>query len=117
MVTSLFSSREKARLERTITDTFAEHGLVVFDYAFAIRPNEVSESVRDIWGGYQLSFKVTTPENQAKASGNLAAYAAVRQPGVAPHPPAPNPPHIHPMLSRRRLSRVVSLSEAAGLLQ
>src|SRR3954470_23044094 len=30
--------------------------------------------------------------------------------------PAPNPPHIHPTLSRQRLSKVVSLSEAAGLL-
>jgi predicted nucleotidyltransferase component of viral defense system len=64
-------ARVKVRLERTITDTFAEHGLVVFDYDFAIRPSEVSESVKDIWGGYQLSFKVTSPENQAKASGNM----------------------------------------------
>ncbi len=59
------------RLERAITSTFAENGLHVFDYTFLEVPSMVSEDVKDIWGGYQLSFKLATPENLAKASGDL----------------------------------------------
>lgn len=58
------------RLERTITSTFAENGLQVFDYVFLEVPSKVSEDVKDIWGGYQLSFKLATPENVAKAGGD-----------------------------------------------
>jgi hypothetical protein len=60
-----------ARLERAITNTFSENGLHVFDYTFLKVPSTVSEDVKDIWGGYQLSFKLATPENLAKASGDL----------------------------------------------
>jgi hypothetical protein len=61
----------KLRLERTISNTFGEHGLVVFDYSFVVKPAEVSAEVRDIWGGYQFSFKLATPESVAKASGDM----------------------------------------------
>lgn len=61
----------KPRLQRTIVDTFSENGLVVFDYLFTVRPSEVSDDVKHIWGGYNVSFKLTTPADVARAKGDL----------------------------------------------
>ncbi len=61
----------KPRLERTIVNTFSEYGLVVFDYLFTVRPSEVSDDVKDIWGGYNIAFKLATPADVAKANGDL----------------------------------------------
>ncbi len=61
----------KARLQRTLYDTFSANGLVVFDYKFVIQPKQVSDDVKDIWGGYAISFKLATPEAVAVAQGNL----------------------------------------------
>ncbi len=63
----------KTRLQRTIVDTFSGNGLVVFDYLFKVVPREVSDDVKNIWGGYNVSFKLATPENVAKANGDHQA--------------------------------------------
>ncbi len=60
----------QGRIQRTINDTFSENGLVVFDFHFSPQPREISDDVKDIWGGYKVSFKLSTPENVARANGD-----------------------------------------------
>ena len=59
------------RIERTLTRTFEENGLIVFDYKFVQRPVVISEAVKDFWGGYNVEFKLTTVTNYLAARGNM----------------------------------------------
>ena len=60
----------KSRIEKTITNTFAENGLLVFDYKFASKPSKISEQLKDFWGGYNIEFKITTREQFEKLKGD-----------------------------------------------
>ncbi len=60
-----------ARIEKTLTKTFLEKGAVVFDYKFVVKPSVIRDEVKDFWGGYNISFKLTTPEQVRSAAGDL----------------------------------------------
>lgn len=59
------------RIERTLIKTFLEQKFVVFDYKFSVKPSVANEQVKDFWGGYNVSFKLATPEAVRGAAGNL----------------------------------------------
>lgn len=61
----------KARIENTLAKTFLEQGAVVFDYKFAVKPSLISAEVKDFWGGYNISFKLTTAQQVREAGDNL----------------------------------------------
>lgn len=48
----------KQKLERALTETFREHGYVIFDVNLEPRPMQLDEDKIDFWGGYQLEFKI-----------------------------------------------------------
>ena len=62
----------KARIEKTLAKTFLEHGAVVIDYRFVLRPSVIRDEVKNFWGGYNASFKLTTPQLLREAKGDLA---------------------------------------------
>lgn len=46
------------RITRALASTFQLEGLQVFDVRFHRRPKEISEDVKDFWGGYGVEFKL-----------------------------------------------------------
>ena len=48
----------KARIERTLVQTYAENGFVVIDYQFFVKPAVARPQTADFWGGYLVEFKV-----------------------------------------------------------
>jgi len=59
------------RIERTLSKTFSEYGVIVFDYKFALKPSVMRDEFKDFWGGYNVSFKITTPEYVKEAVENM----------------------------------------------
>jgi predicted nucleotidyltransferase component of viral defense system len=60
----------KGRIEKTITQTFAENGIIVIDFKFSSKPSKIGEALKDFWGGYNIEFKLVTPEQLAKVKGD-----------------------------------------------
>lgn len=48
----------KKRIFETLNQTFKEHGYVLLDYKFLIKPKQPNESTHDFWGGYKVTFKL-----------------------------------------------------------
>ena len=46
------------RIFETLNQTFREHGYIVLDYKFLIKPKEANEETHDFWGGYKVTFKL-----------------------------------------------------------
>src|SRR5687767_6083462 len=55
-----FSHPDEVRhhLLQCLGPVFQEAGFIVFDVQVAEKPDEVSEDIRDFWGGYQAFFKI-----------------------------------------------------------
>jgi predicted nucleotidyltransferase component of viral defense system len=58
------------RIKKTLSQTFSENGLVVIDFKFASKPSSIGAALKDFWGGYNIEFKLITPEQLAKATGD-----------------------------------------------
>jgi predicted nucleotidyltransferase component of viral defense system len=43
------------RIEKTLTDTFSSHNILVFDYIFSKKPKKTEQ---EWWGGYHAEFKL-----------------------------------------------------------
>lgn len=52
----------RAKIERALQATFAEHGYAVFDVALREEPKHITENMRQFWGGYRVDFKVIQQE-------------------------------------------------------
>ncbi len=50
--------RLKSRLLNTLETTFAEDNYVVFDFIFEVVPPNLSDDMKDFWGGYRAMFKI-----------------------------------------------------------
>lgn len=61
----------RKRIERTLTQTFAEHDLIVLDYRFVSKPKNIKEEIADFWGGYQVTFKVVEKEKYNEKKGDI----------------------------------------------
>ncbi|QDV73059.1 nucleotidyl transferase AbiEii/AbiGii toxin family protein [Botrimarina mediterranea] len=61
----------KAKVEKALSDSLAEIGLVVFDYQFCEKPARISDDLKSFWGGYQCEFKLIDPQAFEDANGNL----------------------------------------------
>lgn len=75
----------KARIERTLVQTYKENGYVVIDYHFFVRPSVARPQTADFWGGYLVEFKVM----EQRAFDALPANApldAQRRRTIALHP-------------------------------
>lgn len=46
------------RVETALIETFEEEGFLVHDVKFMRRPRNMSDKVKDFWGGYMIEFKV-----------------------------------------------------------
>lgn len=46
------------RVERTLKNTFRQHGYEVFDVKMKEKPSEISEEIASFWGGYIIEFKL-----------------------------------------------------------
>jgi predicted nucleotidyltransferase component of viral defense system len=60
-----------ARIHKTISKTFHEKGLQVFDFKVAAKPFAIGEELKPFWGGYHIQFKVTGEENYRKAGTDI----------------------------------------------
>lgn len=62
------------RLDRTLQATFQPHGLVPFDLKVDHKPpREVSEDLKDFWGGYLATFKLITSDSFERHRGDVEA--------------------------------------------
>ncbi|MBI1899897.1 MAG: nucleotidyl transferase AbiEii/AbiGii toxin family protein [Planctomycetia bacterium] len=52
----------KERVERVLQSSFREIGLEAFDVKLLRVPEEITDNLRDFWGGYQIDFKVIERE-------------------------------------------------------
>jgi hypothetical protein len=59
------------RISRCLVRAFQEHNLVAFDIDLVERPPELTDDMRDFWGGYLVVFKVTTPEEFGKYASDM----------------------------------------------
>jgi hypothetical protein len=63
----------RAKVERVLLATFADHDLVAFDIRVTNRPPQLSDDVRDFWGGYRVEFKLIDRKGFKQFAGNLEA--------------------------------------------
>lgn len=63
----------KMRIEKTLVNTFREHGYVVIDYKFIRKPKNRNEATAEFWGGYLVTFKVLGHEEYGKLKDNIDA--------------------------------------------
>lgn len=61
----------RIRVERTLTNTFRAHSYEVFDVKVVEKPNQISEDMRDFWGGYGAEFKLITAGLHQKCAGDI----------------------------------------------
>ena len=69
MESGLTTEQEKEieeKIKITLETTFNENGFFVHDFKFEKRPMNLSEEVKDFWGGYQVLFKVISIEKAEK---------------------------------------------------
>jgi len=59
------------RFKNTLKETFAMEDLSVFDIKFIEKPAEISDDMKEFWGGYSLTFKVTSKELADKHGDNI----------------------------------------------
>ncbi len=76
-----------ASLKSSLVDTFAAHGYELFDFRSRIKPSQISEEVKDFWGGYEVTFKVIAIEDSIRLGTDLEAKrrkAIVLRPNNSP---------------------------------
>lgn len=52
----------RSRVERALTNTFRQNGYEVFDVKMIEKPTQISEDMKDFWGGYGVEFKLITSD-------------------------------------------------------
>ena len=77
------------RIQKTLVQTFGEHGFVLIDYNFINRPKT---STIEFWSGYQVTFKVLdqkTFDANKDNIGNQRKLAIPVKPGRSSTGPSP----------------------------
>jgi predicted nucleotidyltransferase component of viral defense system len=59
------------RIKEALEKTFNEAGYKVFDYNFKERPENLTDDMRDFWGGYEINFKIIDKEMYNKIQGDI----------------------------------------------
>jgi hypothetical protein len=62
------------RVRATLTRSFDELGLSAFDVTLTPRPPEVTEDMRDFWGGYLVHFKLIEQKKQRLLDDDLTQW-------------------------------------------
>lgn len=62
----------RARVEKVLKEQFVEHDYAVFDVTISERPPEISEDMKEFWGGYKIEFKVIDEDSYERYQSNLA---------------------------------------------
>lgn len=71
----------KDRMEKLITETFAQENLHVFDYQFQARPKKRKKTTEDFWGGYNVTFKFIE-EEKWKSLGDDPDISTLRREAI-----------------------------------
>jgi hypothetical protein len=50
----------RARIEKLLTETFADGDFHLFDFEMIEKPKAISEDMKHFWGGYEVVFKLAT---------------------------------------------------------
>ncbi|MGD0654586.1 MAG: nucleotidyl transferase AbiEii/AbiGii toxin family protein [Thermoguttaceae bacterium] len=58
-------------ISQALRVTFAEHGYVVFDVNLREEPTNLTENMKEFWGGYKIDFKVIGKELFDKYENNI----------------------------------------------
>ncbi len=59
------------RINKTLTSTFAEKDLVIFDFRYKEKPPGISEDMKHFWGGYNAEFKVISRAFYDSVGGDI----------------------------------------------
>lgn len=62
----------RERVERALTNTFRSNGYEVFDVKMIEKPNQLSEDMKDFWGGYGVEFKLIDSGLYKQHSNDIA---------------------------------------------
>ncbi|MEE9296987.1 MAG: nucleotidyl transferase AbiEii/AbiGii toxin family protein [Phycisphaerae bacterium] len=71
------------RIEYRLTQAFTPAGYVVFDVKLEPKPENVSDELKDFWGGYNLEFKAIPAGRYRELKGDLKA---IRREAIPPKP-------------------------------
>jgi len=63
----------RRRVERALSQTFADEGYHVFDVRMEERPEQISAELRDFWGGYGVEFKLISSARRADVGDDIEA--------------------------------------------
>jgi predicted nucleotidyltransferase component of viral defense system len=59
------------RIHNALDTTFQEKGYTLFDFKLSSRPSQLSDDLKDFWGGYLVEFKLVETLKFIKHIGNL----------------------------------------------
>jgi hypothetical protein len=63
----------RAKVQASLSQTYGDAGLRVFDFKVEDRPETISEDLRSFWGGYDIEFKLIEDVQYKKYSGDIDA--------------------------------------------
>lgn len=63
----------KSKIEISLKKTFNEEGFEVFDITFKEKPPELSQDMKEFWGGYTVEFKVIESTKFDRFKNDVAA--------------------------------------------
>ncbi|MGF6782470.1 nucleotidyl transferase AbiEii/AbiGii toxin family protein [Paraburkholderia sp. GAS334] len=61
----------RGRIFRALSETFRANGFEVFDFRMIEKPTDITDDMKDFWGGYGLEFKLATAEVHARHSADI----------------------------------------------
>ena len=61
------------KVQASLTQTYAEAGLRAFDFKVEDRPENIRESLKSFWGGYNIDFKLIEEAKYKQFSDDLEA--------------------------------------------
>ncbi len=59
------------RVHRALESTFAEFGYKVFDFSLISVPPQMTDDIKDFWGGYKVAFKIIDKDKYQNYQSNL----------------------------------------------
>lgn len=63
----------RARVEASLTQTYAEEGLHAFDFKITDEPEGLTDDLKSFWGGYFIEFKLIEVEKARELGGDVEA--------------------------------------------
>ena len=61
----------RAKVLKALVSTFEDYGYVVFDFRLTEQPPQLSDNMKDFWGGYRIEFKVIDANKHRALSSDI----------------------------------------------